>query len=286
MDAPVVVGLREGLRELGYVEGRDVVLDIRAVDASYEAAVAAVRDLAKRGTRVLVSAGTVATKAAKEAGGQLPVVFTQVGEPIAAGFVRDLARPGGNMTGFSHLLVDTTAKRLQLLAEILPKLRTVAVMFDPANPTSSAAAENVRRAAEQLRLRVTEHHVKSRDGVIAALGHLDSRTTDALLILPDSTVVQSGDRVLEESRQKRIPVMFHEETWIDRGGLIAYGASFVEQGRQAARYVDRILKGVSPGDLPVEHPTKFELVINVGTAKSLGITLPQSILLRADRVVE
>lgn len=285
-EAPVVVGLRQGLRDLGYVEGQEVVLEIRAGQGRYETALEAARALVKRGVHVFVSAGTVATKAVKEAAGDLPIVFTQVGEPVAAGFARTIARPGGNMTGFSHLLVDTTGKRLELLRELVPGARTVLVVFDPENPTSGAAAAEARLSAEMLRVSIRQRHVKTRDEVLAALRELDRNTVDAILMLPDSLVVNAGDQIIAMSGQKRIPVMFHEETWVERGGLASYGASFVDLGRQAARYVDKILKGAKPADLPVEQPTKFDLIINLKTAKALGLTIPQSVLIRADKVIQ
>ncbi len=281
-----MVGLRQGLRDLGYVEGQEVVLEIRAGQGRYETALEAARALVKRGVHVFVSAGTVATKAVKEAAGDLPIVFTQVGEPVAAGFARTIARPGGNMTGFSHLLVDTTGKRLELLRELVPGARTVLVVFDPENPTSGAAAAEARLSAEMLRVSIRQRHVKTRDEVLAALRELDRNTVDAILMLPDSLVVNAGDQIIAMSGQKRIPVMFHEETWVERGGLASYGASFVDLGRQAARYVDKILKGAKPADLPVEQPTKFDLIINLKTAKALGLTIPQSVLIRADKVIQ
>ncbi|MGH7409273.1 MAG: ABC transporter substrate-binding protein [Candidatus Methylomirabilales bacterium] len=285
-EAPVTVGLRQGLRDLGYAEGRDVVLEVRAGQGRYETALEAARELVRAQVHLFVSAGTVATKAVKEAAGDLPIVFTQIGDPVAAGFARSLSRPGGNMTGFSHLLVDTTGKRLELLRELVPGARSVLVIFDPKNPTSATAAAEARPSAEKLRVGLQERHVKNRDEVLAALREVDRNTVDAILMLPDSLVANAGEQIIETSRQKRVPVMFHEETWVDRGGLASYGASFVDLGRQAARYVDKILKGAKPGDLPVEQPTRFELVINLKTANALGLTIPQSLLIRADRVIQ
>ncbi len=213
-----MIGLRQGLKDLGYVEGRDVVLEIRAGRGQYSAALEATRALVKAQVRIFVSAGTIATQAVKEAAGHLPVVFTQVGEPIAAGFVKSMRQPGGNLTGFSHLLPETTGKRLELLKELVPTCRTVLVIFDPKNPTSEKAVA--------------------------------------------------------------VP------TWVDRGGLASYGPSFVDLGRQAARYLDKIRKGANPAQLPVEQPTKFELVVNLKTAKALGIKVPQSILVQSDRAIE
>ncbi len=285
-EAPVTVGLRQGLRDLGYVEKRDVVLEIRAGRGQYETALEGAREVVKGGVHLFVSAGTLATKAVKEVAGDLPIVFTQVGDPVAAGFARGLSRPGGNMTGFSHLLVDTTGKRLELLRELVPEARTVLVIFDPKNPTSATAAAEARLSAERLRVRLRERRVKNRDEVLAALREVDRNTVDAILMLPDSLVVNAGEQIIETSRQKRVPVMFHEETWVERGGLASYGASFVDLGRQAARYVDKILKGANPADLPVEQPTRFELVINLKTARALGLTVPQSLLIRADQVIQ
>ena len=285
-DAPVVVGLRQGLKELGYLEGRDVILEIRAGRGEYSKALEAAVELVKQDVHMLVSAGTLATRAAKEAAGNVPVVFTQVGEPVAAGFVASIPRPGGNMTGFSHLLGDTTGKRLELLKELVPHCRTVLVIFDPGNATSAKAVETARQAATQLGLQLRERHIRSRQEVLQALDGIDRRAVDALLMVPDSLVVNAGGQIIAKSREQSIPVMFHEETWVNRGGFASYGASFADLGRQAARYVDRILKGAKPAELPVEQASKFELVINLKTAKALGITIPRALLVRADQLIE
>lgn len=285
-DAPVVVGLRQGLKELGYVEGRDIVLDEQAARSDYARAVAATRQLVKAGARIVVSAGTLATKAAKEGGGDVPIIFTQVGEPVAAGFVKSLPRPGGNMTGFSHLLTEATGKRLELLKQLAPGCRNVLVIFDPSNPTSNASVLLARAAARTLDLRLHEQVVKGRDDLVKAIEAMDRNVVDAMVMVPDSLVVNSGDLIIEKARQQKLPVMFHEETWVGRGGLASYGPSFVDLGRRAAGYVDRILKGAKPADLPVERPTKLDLVINLRTVKALGLTIPHSLLIRADRVIE
>jgi putative ABC transport system substrate-binding protein len=285
-EAPVVVGLRQGLKDLGYVEGRDFVLEIRAGRGQYSTASDATQELIKAQVQIFVSAGTIATKAVKEAAGNLPVVFTQVGEPISAGFVKSMRQPGGNLTGFSHLLPETTGKRLELLKELVPACRTVLVIFDPKNPSSEEAVAVARNSVTRLSMRLRERHIKNNNEVMQALEEVDGKTTDAILVVPDSVVVNLGERIIEKSRQKLVPVMFHEVTWVERGGLASYGPSFVDLGRQAARYVDKIRKGAKPGQLPVEQPTKFELVINKRTAKALGITIPQSVLIRADRVIE
>ncbi|MGH2404454.1 MAG: ABC transporter substrate-binding protein, partial [bacterium] len=190
--APVVIGLRQGFRDLGYVEGRDLILEIRTTQGRYDVALDAARELVKGGVHILVSAGTVGTRAAKAAAGGLPVVFTQVGEPVEAGFVQSLARPGGNMTGFSTLLPQTTGKRLELLRELVPRAQAVLVMFDPDNPTSRAAAVLARQAAEGLRVRLQERHVKNREDVARILRDITSNSLDAILILPDSLVVNMG----------------------------------------------------------------------------------------------
>ena len=286
IEAPVVIGLRQGLKELGYVEGRDVVLAIRAGRGQYSTALEAARDLVKAQVRIFVSAGTIATQAVKEAAGNLPVVFTQVGEPVSAGFVKNMRQPGGNLTGFSHLLPETTGKRLELLKELVPACRNVLVIFDPKNPTSEKAVAVARGAAKKLGMRLQEHHIRNSDEVVKAVEAINPKTTDAILVVPDSLVVNSGEQIIEKSGQKNVPVMFHEVTWVDRGGLASYGPSFVDLGRQAARYLDKIRKGANPAQLPVEQPTKFELVINLKTAKALGIKVPQSILVQTDRVVE
>ena len=285
-DAPVVVGLRQGLKELRYVEGQDILLEVHAARSDYAAAVAAAQRLAQTGTQILVSAGTLATKAAKEGGGNLPIVFTQVGEPVAAGFVKSLSRPGGNMTGLSHLLPEATGKRLELLKRLAPPCRNVLVAFDPANPTSHASVVLARAAARTLEMRLHERPVTSHDEVVKTIQAIDRNTVDAMVLVPDSLVVNAGDLIIDKARRERLPVMFHEDTWVVRGGLASYGPSFVDLGRRAASYVDRILKGAKPAELPVEQPTKLDLVINLKTVKALGLTVPHTLLLRADRVIE
>lgn len=285
-EAPVVIGLRQGLKGLGYVEGKDFVLDIRASGGSYSAAVKAAEELVKTRARILVSAGTLATKATKEGGGHLPVVFTQVGEPVGAGFVKSLQRPGSSMTGFSHLLVDTTGKRLELLKELVSSCRIVLVIFDPTNPTSRKSIGVAQEAARKLGVTLQERHVSNQDDVMKVLDQTNRRTADAILVISDSLVTNLGDEIIKMSHRERVPIMFHEETWVQRGGLASYGASFIELGRQAATYVDKILKGAKPADLPVQQATKFDLVINIKAAKALNLAMPQSVLLRADKVIE
>jgi putative ABC transport system substrate-binding protein len=270
---------------LRYAEGRDVILEIRSGQGRYETALAAAQELAKLPVDLFVAAGTVATQAVKEAAGDLPIVFTQVGEPVAAGFVQSLARPGRNITGFSHLLPATTGKRLELLRELVPGARTVMVVFNPDNPTAEAAAGVARLSAPALGLQLQERHVKNRHEVLATLQEVNRSMADAILVLPDSLVVNAGEQILEVSRREGIPIMFHEKTWVEQGGLASYGASFVDLGRQAATYADKILKGANPGDLPVQQPTRFELIINLKTAQHLGLTIPQSVLARADEVI-
>ena len=235
---------------------------------------------------MFVSAGTVAIKAVQAAAGDIPIVFTQVGEPVAAGFVKSLARPGGNMTGFSHLLSDTTGKRLEILKEIVPGCRTVLVLYDPKNPTSSQSIAVARQSANALRVRLVERHIARRDEALGAILQISKEMADGILVVPDSLVVNASELIIQRARQLSLPVMFHEESWVHRGGLASYGASFVELGAQAARYVDKIRKGIAPGELPVEFPTKFDLVLNMKTATALGVTIPPPLLLRATRIIE
>lgn len=285
-DAPVVIGLRDGLKGLGYVEGKDFILDIRASRGSYDAAVTATEELVKKRVHVLVSAGTLASKAVHAAGGTVPVVFTQVGEPVAAGFVKTLQRPGGSMTGFAHLLAETTGKRLELLKELIPSCRNVLVMFDPSNPTSRKSIAVARESASKLGVALKERHIGSQEEGMKALDEIDRKTTDAILIIPDSLVTNLGEKIIEASRRKRVPVMFHEEMWVQLGGLASYGPSFIELGKDAAKYVEKILKGANPADLPVQQATKFDLVVNLKAARALNVVVPETVLLRAHKVIQ
>lgn len=278
--------MRQGLKDLGYIEGRDIVLEIHAARSDYATALASTQQLVKSQAQVLVSAGTIATKAAKEGGGAVPIVFTQVGEPVAAGFVKSLLRPGGNMTGFSHLLTENTGKRLELLKELVPDCRTVLVVFDPTNPTSQAAIAAAHASAKKLDVRLRERHIGNHDAAVKTIREIDRQSIDAMLMIPDSLVVNAGRQIIEMAQRLKLPVMFHEDTWVNRGGLASYGPSFVDLGRRAAAYVDRILKGAKAGDLPVEQPTRFDLVINVKTARALGLTIPRELQLLADRLIQ
>jgi putative ABC transport system substrate-binding protein len=285
VDAPVVVGLRQGFNDLGYIEGQHVVLDIRAGQGDPAKALQGALELVRDGARLLVSAGTVATRAVKEAAGDLPVVFTQVGDPVASGFVQSLARPGTNMTGFAHLLPVTSAKRMELLLELAPAVRSVLMIFDPTNESvregSAVASESALLRSVQVHVR----HVRTREEALVAIDDIRRDATDSVLVLPESLVVNEGDRIIELSLREKLPVMFHEESWVERGGLASYGASFTDLARQAAGYVERILRGAQPADLPVQQPTAFELVINPRTAEALGVAVPPLILGQAPRLI-
>ena len=285
-DPPVVIGLRQGLAELGYVEVRDAIIEIRSGRGRPEAATAAARELVEARIQILVAAGTVATQAARDVAGAIPIVFTQVGDPVAAGFVQSVAHPGGRLTGFSHLLPASTGKRLELLRDMIPTARTVVTFYDPENPSSAAAAEVARTSARKLGLELQERHVHTREAVSAAVREVGRGSADAIVMLPDSLVVNAGDEIIEMAAAARLPVMFHEDTWVRRGGLASYGPSFTDLARQAATYVDKILKGALPTDLPVQQAVTFDLVVNLKTAQALGLTVPPPVLAQASEVIQ
>jgi putative tryptophan/tyrosine transport system substrate-binding protein len=285
LEAPVVVGLRQGFVELGQEEGRDYILDIRTGAGRYETALEAVRELAAAQVQVIVSAGTVATRAAKDGAGDVPIVFTQVGEPVSSGFVESLAQPGGNMTGFAHLLPATTSKRLELLRELAPSASRIMIVFDPTNPSSAASAAVANETTGRLGVLLQERYVRTAEDVPAVLSGVRRSNTDAILVLPDSLVVNQGALIIETAARERIPAIFHESTWVEQGGLASYGASFTDLARQAAAYVDRVIKGARPATLPVQQPTRFDLVFNLKTAATLGLSIPESLLADATETI-
>jgi putative tryptophan/tyrosine transport system substrate-binding protein len=281
--------LRQGFKELGYQEGKNLVFEYRFADGNSDLLQAAALELLKSQPAVIVTFGTPATVVAKDAAPRVPIVFVGVGDPIGSGFAESLARPGGRLTGFSFVGPEVAAKNLEFLMLAVPRASSVAVLAggDPEQPLLRAVWSSLEQGARVLH--VTLHRFLIQGAVEqleGALGTMAARRPDALLILNHPLFFIHRTRILSAADRLRLPTMFQTKQYALDGGLLAYAPDYADQGKRAARYVDRILKGTSPGDLPVEQPTKFELVINLKTAKALGLTIPPSLLLRADQVIE
>ena len=277
---------RLGLRDLGYVEGKNVALEERSSQGRNERFPELASELARRDVNVIVTWGTPATIAAKQATKSIPIVMAHVGDPVRSGLVPSLAHPGGHVTGVTALGPGVAAKRLELLKEALPNVSRIAFLWNPANPDQRASFSEVQAGARALGVTLQSVEARSRDELEHVLAMMKHDRPSALLMTADSLHHRHIGRIVAFASETRLPAMYQLREAVDRGGLMSYGASLPELGRRAAHFVDKILKGAKPADLPIEQPTKFELVINAKTAKALGLTIPPSLLLRADQVIE
>jgi len=283
---PAIVGLRDGLQELRYQEDKHFTIGVRFTEGKAAELPAAARDLVRHRVDVIVTteSGTAA-KAAQAATNQIPIVFIGSGDPVGLGLVQSFARPGGNITGVADLDSEIVPKRLEIFRELIPGLKRVLVPYDATNADVVAQMPVHRDAARRLGLTLVERPVRSEDEARAAISALRKGDADGVFSLRFLTSNIPGF-ILEMAPRGVLPTMFHVPFFVERGGLASYSANSYELGKQAARLVDRILKGARPAELPVEQPLKFELVINLKTAKALGVTIPPSLLLRADRIIE
>ncbi len=285
-NSPLWEDFRQGLRDLGYVEGQTILLEYRWGEGSDEGLPRLAADLARVGTDVIVTWGTPSTLAAKNVTKTVPIVMLS-GDPVGTKLVASLARPGGNITGLSAHNPGLEAKRLELLRELVPKqLSQVAVLWNPANPLHDGLVREAKAAATRLGVRLDLVGVKSPTEFDTAFAAVEKKRPDALIVQGDIFFYSHRIRIVEFASKSRLPAVFTLRGFADAGGLLVYGASYPEMFRRAATYVDKILKGAKPADLPIEQPTKFELVINLKTAKALGLTIPPSLLQRADQVIE
>jgi ABC-type uncharacterized transport system substrate-binding protein len=276
--------LREGLQDLGYQEGRNLVLAYRASDDRARVA-ELVAELVRLKSEVIVVPGG-AVSVAQEVTKTVPIVFSYSGDPIEAGFVKSLARPGANMTGITWLAFDLVGKRLELLKEAAPRVSRVAVLANPAHPGEQRELAETQNTARAVGATVQYHQVKVAADFDAAFEASLKNNVNALLVFPDGLTMRHRGQIAEFAAKQQLPSVFGWREYVDAGGLMSYGPNRVQTARRLAVYVDKILKGAKPADLPVEQPTKFELVINLKTAKALGLTIPPTLLLRADLVIE
>lgn len=277
---------RRALGELGYKEGQSIALEWRWAEGKPERFPEWAAELVRLRMDVIVAEGAAAIRAAKTATSTIPVVMAITGDPVGTGLVSSLARPGGNITGSSSLSPELYAKQMELLKEILPGLSRLAVLWKPGNPTSGLALKKIEDAAEVLRVQLQLVEVREATGIEGAFSLLTGKRPDALLMVADPTIDSVQREIAVLAVKARLPAVFNKTPFAEAGGLLVYGARYSDFFRRAAYYVDRILRGAKPADLPVEQASKFELVINLKTAKALGIKVPQSILVRADRVIE
>ena len=277
---------RQGLRGLGYVEGRTILLEERWAEGKFDRLPSLAGELVRLNVDVIVTASTPAVQAAQQATRTIPIVMTLVTDPVESGIVASLARPGGNITGLSLMHPELTGKRLALLKEVVPKVRRVGVFWSAATPSYRLLLSETETAARSLRLQLYVVEVRGPTDFDNAFSAITRDRVGALVLLPDVLFRNQQKRILDLAAKHQLPAMYWSRELVDAGGLMAYGANIPDQYRQAATVVDKILKGAKPGDLPIEQPAKLELVINVKTAKALRLTIPQSVLVRADYVVE
>ena len=284
--SPSDEAFRQGLRELGYVEGKNIVIEYRWADLKPGRAGALAAELVRLNVDVIVSVGgPVSATAAKKATTTIPIVF-ETGDPVGSGLVTRLDRPDGNLTGVDNFMGELNVKRLELLKGTVPGVSRVAVLANPANPVTAGGLKELEGAAQVLRVKLHVLEARERQEIDAAFTAMARERAEALLVMTDPMFSAQRERIVELAAKRRLPGIFFVREFAEAGGLLSYSPNLAAARRRLATYVDKILKGAKPGDLPIEQPTKFEMVINLKTAKALGLTVPHSILLRADQVIE
>ena len=279
-----VEAFQQGLRARGYTEGRNIVIEYRSTDGSFDELSRLAAELVRFNVDVILASGAPAAFAARTATTKVPIVFASVYDPVEIGLVTSVARPGGNVTGLSQISADLGGKRLELLKELLPKLKSVAILWHPANLTNLVQKKSVEVAARTVG--VDTKSVPVQDPSQFGSAFEDARGVDALVQVDDPLLITHRRQLAELAVRSRLPVIAGLREYVDAGGLMSHFADHPDLYRRAATYIDKILKGAKPGDLPVEQPTKFELVINLKTARAIGLTIPRSLLQRADQVID
>jgi putative ABC transport system substrate-binding protein len=278
--------LYQGLHDLGWIDGRNITITRRLAGGRFDRLPALAAELVRLNPDVLVVAGAPAAQAAKNATRTIPIVMTNAADPVGTGLVASLARPGGNVTGLSDFNAGVVVKRLEILKEIVPTASRVAALLNPTNPTNPLQFKLIQEAAPALRVSLSSLEARNPEDIDGAFARMRTDATEALVIMGDPMLGSQLRRMSDLSLRIRLPSTYAAREWSEGGGLVSYGPSFEDLFRRAATYVDKILKGAQPADLPVEQPTKFDLVINLKTAKALGLTIPPSLLLRSDQIIE
>jgi putative tryptophan/tyrosine transport system substrate-binding protein len=284
--SPGLPALLEGLRQLDWIEGKTIVIEYRYAENHNERLPELAAELVRLNVDVIVVAGTLAPFAAKRATTTIPIVMTSAGDPLDSGLVASLARPGGNVTGLSLMMSEVSGKRLELLKELVPRLSRVAVLWNSTNPYPTIVFKETQDAARTLEIEVQSLEVKGPADFATVFGLARQKRPDAFLTIDDPLTLSQRNQILDFAAANRLPAIYGIEEFAAAGGLMTYGASIPDLYHRAATYVDKILRGAKPGELPVEQPTKFDLVINLKTAEALGLTVPQTLLVAADKVIE
>jgi putative ABC transport system substrate-binding protein len=280
-----IKAFRQGLRDLGYVEGKNIAIEWRYAEGRLDRLPALAAELVRLKVDVIVTTGPVSTRPAKEATATIPIVMAFDNDPVGSGLVASLARPGGNITGLSALAPELTGKRLELLKETVPKLSQLAILGTSTDPGYAKTSREIKLDAEALKVQLQYLDVQNPKDTEAAFQDARKNRADAVLVLPSPVFISQRTQVAELAVKNRLPSMYYRRDFVEDGGLMSYGVSFPDMSRRAATYVDKILQGAKPADLPIEQPTKFDFVINLQTAKQIGLTIPPNLLARADRVI-
>jgi ABC-type uncharacterized transport system substrate-binding protein len=286
LEANLVDAFREGLREHGYEEGRNIVIEYRWADGKYERFPALVAELIAAKVEVIVTAGTPAALAMKKATTTVPLVMVAVGDPVGTGLVPSLARPGANLTGLSSVAPDLEGKRLQLLREVVPTLSHVAMFINSLNPFHVSSMRQARAAAQTMGIKLQLHDIRKSEDLDDAFAAIRKERPDAVLILADRVFLHNRERMIDFTKEQRLPNVNAYKELVEVGGLMSYGPSYEDMHKRAAIYVDKILKGAKPADLPIEQPSKFTFIVNLKAAKALGVTVPSQLLGLADELID
>jgi putative ABC transport system substrate-binding protein len=281
-----IEGLKDGLRSVGLEPGKDVILEVRDTQGNRAAIGDAARSLEEGKVSLLCTISTTVTLAAKAATKEVPIIFAIGTDAAAQGLVESLAKPGGRLTGVQRLSSDFTGKRLEILKEIVPDLRRVVTFYDPGDNVARQAAKLAQEASRKLKIEIKEQPVASVTELRQAISGLDRKDADAFVYISDAMVTTQSRFIIETAKAKKLPTMFSEPALVTEGALAAYGVSLYDEGRLMAKYVQRVLTGRNPKDMPIESFSKYELGINLATARELGLKIPQSVLFRADKVIE
>ena len=286
LERDFVDAFRQGLRDLGYAEGHNILIEYRWAEGRYDRLPEFAAELVRLKVDVLLTAGTPGALAAKQATQTIPIVMAVSGDAVGTGLVQSLARPGGNITGLTRMTRDLDGKRLELLKEVVPSLSRVAILLNPANPISARGWSEAQSPAKALRLKLEPAEVKAAEEFEAAFAAIARQRPGGLFIIADQFLLAHRTQIVDFGARRSLPAIYPYSEFVDAGGLMSYAANDPAMFRRAATYVDKILKGRKPADLPVEQPTKFELIINMRTAKQIGLTIPPNVLAQADKVIK
>ena len=286
LEANLIGPFREGLRELGYIEGKNIAIEWRWAEGKYERFPGLIAELIGSKAELIVTAGTPASLAVKKATTTIPLVMIAVGDPVGSGLIASLAHSRGNVTGLTSISPELDGKRLELLREVVPNISHVAVMWNPTSPLQVVAEKATRAAAQPIGIRILSLGVHADEQFDHAFATIRKEKPGALLVLADRLFLHNRARIMEFAIHNRLPGVHAYVELVEAGGLMSYGPSYSGMHKRAAYYIDKILKGTNPADLPIEAPAKFELVVNIKAAKQIGVSIPPSVLYRADRVIK